>query len=88
MSPQDFVTRDAIDRLCALADLPLPAERRARLAPMLSGLAAAARLDEGHRLIDREGASRLPPFINSRRTRMSPARTSPRQSALVSIALG
>ena len=42
MSPQDFVTRHAIDRLCALADLPLPAERRARLAPMLSGLVAAA----------------------------------------------
>ncbi len=36
------VTTDAIDRLCALADLPLPAERRARLAPMLSGLVAAA----------------------------------------------
>jgi len=42
MSPQDFVTTDVIDRLCALADLSLPAERRARLAPMLSGLVAAA----------------------------------------------
>ncbi len=42
MSSQDAVTRDAIDRLCALADLPLPAERRDRLAPMLSGLVVAA----------------------------------------------
>ena len=44
MSPQEEapVTTEAIDRLCALADLPLPAERRARLAPMLSGLVAAA----------------------------------------------
>ena len=42
MNPQDLVTRECIDRLCTLADLPLPAERRARLAPMLSGLVTAA----------------------------------------------
>ena len=42
MSPHDVVTRDSIDRLCALADLPLPPERRTRLAPMLSGLVIAA----------------------------------------------
>ncbi len=42
MNPQDPVTRESIDRLCTLADLPLPAERRARLLPMLSGLVTAA----------------------------------------------
>ena len=42
MNPQDLVTSECIDRLCTLADLPLPAERRARLAPMLSGLVTAA----------------------------------------------
>ena len=42
MSPQGLVTGDSIDTLCVLADLPLPAERRARLASMLSGLIAAA----------------------------------------------
>jgi hypothetical protein len=42
MSPQNSVTRESIDRLCAFADLPLPAERRARLAPLLSSLVTAA----------------------------------------------
>jgi hypothetical protein len=42
MSPQNSVTRESIDRLCTLADLPLPAERRARLAPLLSSLVTAA----------------------------------------------
>jgi hypothetical protein len=42
MSPQGLVTGDSIDTLCALADLPLPVERRARLASMLSSLIAAA----------------------------------------------
>jgi hypothetical protein len=42
MNPQEPVAIDSIDRLCALANLPLPAERRARLAPMLSDLVAAA----------------------------------------------
>ena len=34
MNPQDLVTSECIDQLCTLADLPLPAERRARLAPI------------------------------------------------------
>jgi hypothetical protein len=42
MNVQGPVTIDSIDHLCALADLPLPAERRARLAPMLSALVTAA----------------------------------------------
>ena len=42
MGPQNSVTRESIDRLCTLADLPLPAERRARLAPRLSCLVTAA----------------------------------------------
>jgi hypothetical protein len=42
VSPQKPVAVESIDRLCALANLPLPAERRARLAPMLSDLVAAA----------------------------------------------
>jgi hypothetical protein len=42
MSAQEPVTTESIDRLCTLADLPLPARRRAELAPMLSGLVAAA----------------------------------------------
>jgi hypothetical protein len=42
MSPQNSVTRESIDRLCTLADLPLPAERRARLVPLLSSLVTAA----------------------------------------------
>jgi hypothetical protein len=42
MSPQDPVTAESIDRLCALADLPVPAQRRPALAAMLSGLVAAA----------------------------------------------
>ena len=42
MSPQDLVTGESIDHLCTLADLPLPADRRARLAPMLFGLVTAA----------------------------------------------
>lgn len=36
------VTRESIDRLCALADLPLPAERRGALVAPLAGLVAAA----------------------------------------------
>jgi hypothetical protein len=42
MSPQEPVTGESIDRLCSLADLPLPAERRARLAPLLAQLVSAA----------------------------------------------
>jgi len=42
MNPQKPVAVESIDRLCALANLPLPAERRARLAPMLADLVAAA----------------------------------------------
>jgi len=36
------VTRESIDRLCALADLPLPTERRDALVAPLAGLVAAA----------------------------------------------
>lgn len=42
MSPAEPVAPESIDRLCALAALPLPAERRRRLTPMLAGLVAAA----------------------------------------------
>ena len=42
MSQEDPVSRETIDRLCALAALPLPADRRARLAPLLSSLVTAA----------------------------------------------
>ena len=42
MSPHEPVTPESIDRLCALAELPVPAERRRGLALMLSGLVAAA----------------------------------------------
>ena len=42
MSSRDPVSVESIDRLCALADLPVPAERRPALAGMLSGLVAAA----------------------------------------------
>ena len=42
MSPEEPVTAESIDRLCNLAQLPLPAERRRVLAPMLSQLVAAA----------------------------------------------
>jgi hypothetical protein len=36
------VTRESIDRLCALADLPLPAARRGALVAPLATLVAAA----------------------------------------------
>src|SRR5207247_8688907 len=42
MKSDDPVTRETVERLCALADLPLAPERRARLVPMLSGLIATA----------------------------------------------
>ena len=42
MSPQEPVTAESIDRLCSLARLPLSAERRRVLAPMLTQLVAAA----------------------------------------------
>lgn len=42
MSVHDPVTAESIDRLCALANLPVPAQRRPVLAAMLSGLVAAA----------------------------------------------
>jgi hypothetical protein len=42
VSPQEPVTAESIDRLCTLAQLPLPAERRRALAPMLAQLVAAA----------------------------------------------
>ena len=42
MNPQESITADSIERLCALARLPLPAERRRALAPMFAQLVAAA----------------------------------------------
>ena len=42
MSREEPVTAESIDRLCRLADLPLPPERRRALAPMLAQLVAAA----------------------------------------------
>ena len=42
MSSTDLVTRESIDDLCSLAGLPLPPERRTRLAPILSSLVIAA----------------------------------------------
>jgi hypothetical protein len=57
MSQDEPVTNESIDRLCALADLPLASERRARLVPMFSGLVAAANersrkmAQPGHRAI-------------------------------------
>jgi len=42
MNPQKPVAVESIDHLCALANLPLAAERRARLAQMLAGLVVAA----------------------------------------------
>ena len=42
MTPSEPVTTESIDRLCTLADLPVPAERRKGLALMLAGLVAAA----------------------------------------------
>ena len=42
MSPYEPVTPESIDRLCALAELPVPAERRRGLALMFSGLVTAA----------------------------------------------
>jgi hypothetical protein len=39
---EEPVTRETVDRLCALADLPLPADRRAKLVAPLAGLVAAA----------------------------------------------
>ena len=42
MSPPEPVAPESIDRLCALAALSIPAERRRALAPMLAGLVAAA----------------------------------------------
>ncbi len=42
MSPSEPVTPESIDHLCTLAALPIPAERRRGLAPMLAGLVAAA----------------------------------------------
>jgi len=42
MSPSEPVTPESIDRLCTLAALSIPAERRRALAPMLAVLVAAA----------------------------------------------
>ncbi len=42
MSPHGPVTPESIDRLCTLAELPVPAERRRGLALMLSDLVTAA----------------------------------------------
>ena len=42
MSLPEPVTPETIDRLCTLAELPIPAERRRGLALMLSDLVAAA----------------------------------------------
>jgi hypothetical protein len=57
MSPEEPVTRESIDRLCALTALPLASERRAKLVAMFSGLVAAANelsgkmAQAGHRAI-------------------------------------
>jgi hypothetical protein len=42
MSTHEPVTPESIDRLCSLAELPIPVERREGLARMLSDLVAAA----------------------------------------------
>ena len=42
MSAHEPVTPESIDRLCTLAELPVPAERRRGLALMLLDLVAAA----------------------------------------------
>jgi hypothetical protein len=42
MTPPDAVTAESIDRLCSLAGLPLSAERRRALVPMLAQLVGAA----------------------------------------------
>jgi hypothetical protein len=42
MSGEEPVTAESIDRLCRLAQLPLPAERRRALVPMLAQLISAA----------------------------------------------
>ncbi len=42
MTPPPPVTVESIERLCALADLPLPPARRPALAAMLASLVAAA----------------------------------------------
>ncbi|PYO22428.1 MAG: hypothetical protein DMD85_11560 [Candidatus Rokuibacteriota bacterium] len=42
MTPSEPVTTESIDRLCALAALPVPAERRRGLALMFADLVAAA----------------------------------------------
>jgi hypothetical protein len=39
---EEPVTRETVDRLCVLADLPLPANRRDKLVAPLAGLVAAA----------------------------------------------
>jgi hypothetical protein len=57
MSPSEPVTPESIDRLCVLAALSIPAERRRALAPMLAGLVAAANelsqkmADARHRIV-------------------------------------
>ncbi len=42
MTSESPVTRDTVDRLCVLANLPLAANRRDKLVPGLSALVAAA----------------------------------------------
>ena len=42
MSRDEPITAESIDRLCSAAQLPLPAERRRALAPMLAQLVVAA----------------------------------------------
>lgn len=42
MRPSEPVTPESIDRLCTLAALPVPTERRRGLALMLADLVAAA----------------------------------------------
>jgi hypothetical protein len=58
MSPQEPVTAESIDRLCRLAQLPLSAERRRVLAPMLAQLVAAA-----NELSLKMSASRYRPIV-------------------------
>jgi len=59
MSSRDLVTRESIDDLCSLAGLPLPPDRRARLAPILSSLLTAAN-DLSRKMADAKYRSVVP----------------------------
>ena len=59
MTPQEAVTADSIDRLCSLAGLALPAERRRALVPMLAQLVGAAN-ELSRKMSDRRFRSIVP----------------------------